>query len=57
MQGERSQEETVKLEADIKKKTVELERHIEDKKLLSDSNKQLQDERRNIERVIQKVEK
>ena len=54
-QGERSTEETQKLSQDIEKYTKLLDKHKEDLRLLSTSNKQLQDERRNIERVIVKI--
>lgn len=54
-QGQRSQEEETKLKGDIKKNSEILEKHKEELKLLVTSNKKLQDERRNIERVIAKI--
>lgn len=54
-QGERSQEEKQKLDADIKKAQSELDANKANLNLLITSNKQLQDERRIIERVIDKL--
>jgi len=54
-QGQRSQEEETKLKGDIKKNSEILEKHRDELKLLVTSNKKLQDERRNIERVIAKI--
>lgn len=54
-QGERSQEETKKLQADILKVQKELEEKKKQLDMLTTSNKQLEDERRNIERQINKV--
>ena len=55
LQGVRSQEEQQRLEKEIKRVSGQLAEHKEEYRLLSTSNKQLQDERRNIERVIQKA--
>lgn len=54
-QGERSQEELQKLKQDIEKAQKELDSNKENLRLLVTSNKQLQDERRIIERVIEKL--
>ncbi len=54
-QGERSQEELQKLQQDIEKAQKELDSNKENLRLLVTSNKQLQDERRIIERVIEKL--
>lgn len=53
--GERSQEETKRLQEEIAKVLLELEEKKGQLQMLSTSNKQLEDERRNIERTINKV--
>ena len=55
LQGERSHDEQQKLEKEIKEKTAELDKHKKELSLLSTSNKQLKDEKRNIMKVIDKV--
>ena len=55
LQGVRSQEEQQRLEKEILKFSTTLNENKEELRLLSTSNKQLQDERRNIERVIMKA--
>ena len=55
MQGDRSHDEQQKLEKEIRDKTAELEKHKKELGLLSTSNKQLQDEGRNIRKLIDKV--
>ena len=54
-QGQRSQEEQQRLEKEIEKAQSNLNSKKEELRLLNTSNKQLQDERRNIERVIMKA--
>lgn len=55
MQGDRSHDEQQKLEKEIRDKTAELEKHKKELNLLTNSNKQLLDEKRNITKVIEKV--
>ena len=54
-QGERSQEETKRLQQEISTASAELEKQKKQLEMLITSNKQLIDEKRNIERVIDKV--
>ena len=53
--GERSQEETKRLQQEILEVQEELDKKKESLQKLTISNKQLEDERRNIERTINKV--
>jgi chromosome segregation ATPase len=53
--GERSQEETKALQKEISEIQKEHDKLIEDWHLLSNSNKKLEDERRTVERQINKV--
>ncbi len=55
MSGERSQEETKTLQKDINQQQAELDKLSKQLNMLTTSNKQLEDERRNIERNINKV--
>jgi len=55
MQGERSLEEQKRLQQEITNATTELEKQKKALDMLVVSNKQLIDEKRNIERVIEKV--
>ena len=55
MQGDRSHDEQQKLEKEIRDKTADLEKHKKELALLTNSNKQLLDEKRNITKVIEKV--
>lgn len=52
--GERSQEETKRLQQEILEVQKELDKKIKQMNMLTTSNKQLEDERRNIERLINK---
>lgn len=52
-QGERSQEETTKLEKEIAEEQKKLAKQQEDLRLLVTSNKQIEDEHRNIKREIE----
>lgn len=52
--GERSQEETKRLQREILIVQQELDKKKQQLNMLSTSNKQLEDERRNIERLINK---
>jgi chromosome segregation ATPase len=56
MQGDRSHDEQQKLEKEIRDKTADLEKHKKELALLTNSNKQLLDEKRNITKVIARVE-
>ncbi len=53
--GERSQEETKRLQQEILEVQEELDKKKESLQKLTISNKQLEDERRNIERTINKI--
>ena len=53
--GERSQEETKRLQQEILEVQEELDKKKEALQKLTISNKQLEDERRNIERTINKI--
>jgi chromosome segregation ATPase len=53
--GERSQEETKRLQQEILEVQEELDKKKEALQKLTISNKQLADERRNIERTIGKI--
>lgn len=55
-QGERSQEEQKRLQQEIDTADIELKKQKKQLDLLVISNKQLVDEKRNIERVIEKVQ-
>jgi chromosome segregation ATPase len=52
-QGERSQEETTKLQKEIAQEQAKLAKQQEDLRLLVTSNKQIEDEHRNIKREIE----
>jgi hypothetical protein len=54
-QGERSQEEQKRLQQEIDTADIELKKQKKQLDMLVISNKQLVDEKRNIERVIEKV--
>lgn len=54
-QGERSQEEQKRLQQEITTAQAELDKQKKQLDMLIVSNKQLVDEKRNIERVIEKV--
>jgi chromosome segregation ATPase len=54
-QGERSQEETNRLKQEIEAAQKDLDNQIKRLSMLTASNKQLIDEKRNIEREINKV--
>jgi len=54
-QGDRSQEEQKKLQAEIVEAQTQLDKQKKQLDMLNISNKQLVDEKRNIERVIDKV--
>ena len=54
-QGERSQEEQKRLQQEIDTADAELKKQKKQLDMLVISNKQLVDEKRNIERVIEKV--
>ena len=53
--GERSMEETKRLQIEIVQLQAALDKQKEQLQMLIDSNKQLEDEKRNIERNINKV--
>ena len=55
-QGERSQEEQKRLQQEIDTADIELKKQKKQLDLPVISNKQLVDEKRNIERVIEKVQ-
>lgn len=53
--GERSQDETKRLQIEIQEAQVALDNQKQQLQMLTISNKQLEDEKRNIERTINKV--